>query len=254
MQHADDRPATDATDAPEAPRPGKARGYLRQVVFGGNDGIITTFAVVAGFAGAGAEGAAQIGAIAVLVFGLANLLADGISMGLGEFLSARSEGDRTRARRAAWQRRLAADPGLREVHLRRFLQRHDLPPARVEALTPLLHASPGLSAELIVTHEIGLGDPDDDTPALNGLATFASFLVFGSIPLWPYVLDLPLADPRLGDEFVQSSVATFLALAALGLLRAQATGVDRWRCLWETLVVGGVCALSAYGVGWLVMA
>lgn len=74
-------------------RVGKFQEYLKQIIYGGNDGIVTTFAIVAGFAGAGAEGTAQIGAVAVLLFGIANLLADATAMGMGEFLSARSQQD-----------------------------------------------------------------------------------------------------------------------------------------------------------------
>ena len=70
---------------------GQVQEFLKQIVYGGNDGIVTTFAIVAGFAGAQSEGTAQIGAIAVLLFGLANLFADAVSMGLGEFLSTRSK-------------------------------------------------------------------------------------------------------------------------------------------------------------------
>ena len=74
--------------APDAgPRIGRLQEHLKQIVYGGNDGIVTTFSVVAGFAGYGAEGAATVGGIAVLLFGLANLFADGTAMGLGEYLS-----------------------------------------------------------------------------------------------------------------------------------------------------------------------
>ncbi len=59
---------------------GRFSEFLREIVYGGNDGIVTTFAVVAGFAGAGAEGAAAVGTIAVLLFGLANLFADAASI------------------------------------------------------------------------------------------------------------------------------------------------------------------------------
>jgi len=64
-----------------------APGLLKAAVFGANDGIITTFAVVAGVAGAGL--APRI----VLIMGVANLFADGISMGVGDYLGERSEAD-----------------------------------------------------------------------------------------------------------------------------------------------------------------
>lgn len=67
--------------------------YLREIVYGGSDGIITTFAVVAGFTGAQSGNSTLVGGsfLTVLLFGFANLLADATSMGLGNFLSIRAE-------------------------------------------------------------------------------------------------------------------------------------------------------------------
>ncbi len=69
--------------------------YFKEVIYGGIDGIITTFAVVAGFSGAAIsnEATTQLSFMVVLLFGLANLFADGVSMGLGNFLSVRSDQD-----------------------------------------------------------------------------------------------------------------------------------------------------------------
>ncbi len=64
---------------------GLARHYVRDVVYGANDGVITTFAVVAGVTGG------TLPPIAVLVLGVANLLADGLSMGVGNYLGIRSD-------------------------------------------------------------------------------------------------------------------------------------------------------------------
>lgn len=72
----------------------KASGrYLAEVVYGANDGIVTTFAVVSGVAGA------SLSPAIVLVLGVANLLADGFSMGMSNFLSRRSDLDYQRSRR-----------------------------------------------------------------------------------------------------------------------------------------------------------
>jgi vacuolar iron transporter family protein len=62
-----------------------ARHYIRDLVYGANDGIITTFAVVSGVAGG------QLSQLAVLVIGAANLAADGVSMGVGNFLAIRAD-------------------------------------------------------------------------------------------------------------------------------------------------------------------
>ena len=67
--------------------------YLKEIVYGGNDGIVTTFAIVAGFAGAQTETPMAVPLTAVVLFGLANLFADAASMGLGNFLALRAEKD-----------------------------------------------------------------------------------------------------------------------------------------------------------------
>ncbi|MEZ4104630.1 MAG: VIT1/CCC1 transporter family protein, partial [Candidatus Paceibacterota bacterium] len=69
--------------------------YFKEVIYGGIDGIVTTFAVVAGFSGAmlSNNDTTQFTFVVVLLFGLANLFADATSMGLGNFLSVRSDND-----------------------------------------------------------------------------------------------------------------------------------------------------------------
>ena len=69
--------------------------YFKEVIYGGIDGIVTTFAVVAGGAGAALSNneTTQLSFVVILLFGLANLFADAASMGLGNFLSVRSEKD-----------------------------------------------------------------------------------------------------------------------------------------------------------------
>mgnify|MGYP001588355272 FL=1 len=68
--------------------------YLKEIVYGGNDGIVTTFAVVSGFSGAQSLiGNTITPAFTVLLFGLANLFADSVSMSLGNFISLRSQQD-----------------------------------------------------------------------------------------------------------------------------------------------------------------
>lgn len=226
---------------------GRVQEFLKQIVYGGNDGIVTTFAIVAGFAGAAADGVAQIGGLAVLVFGLANLFADAVSMGLGEFLSARSQADLYRARRAQELREIDRDPEHERMELFEILRQRGLPPGEADTTAHILSRHPEMMADLMMTYEFGMSDPDEENPALNGLMTFLSFVVFGAVPLIPYFLLEPT-----DTTFVLSVTATGLALAALGLLRWSATGERLLRCVGETVAVGTVCAIVAYAVGWLV--
>src|SRR3990167_7903978 len=69
------------------PRIARGGNYIRDVVFSANDGLVTTFAVAAGAAGA------DMGSSVVIVLGLANMLADGLAMGLGSYLGSKSRAD-----------------------------------------------------------------------------------------------------------------------------------------------------------------
>lgn len=223
---------------------GRFSEFLREIVYGGNDGIVTTFAVVAGFAGAGAEGAAAVGTIAVLLFGLANLFADATSMALGAFLSARSQADIYRATRAKEMREIHENPELERAELFEILRSKNVPETDILAFADLYQRNPELLADFMMQHEIGMSDPRDGNPALDGLATFLSFLFFGALPLIPYFLW-----EANRSTFHWSVFATFSALVLLGLLRWKVTAETVSRCVFETVSVGGLCAVIAYAVG-----
>jgi VIT1/CCC1 family predicted Fe2+/Mn2+ transporter len=231
--------------ARSALRGGRISENLREIVYGGNDGIVTTFAVVAGFQGAAAgEHAAAIGAVAVLLFGLANLLADGTAMGLGAFLSARSQRDvhnRVSAQTLASARRA---PEEAESAVSAVFAAKGVAPEDASALAALYKRYPALMADFLVRHRLGLAHPDDENPAITGLATFAAFLVFGAIPLAPY-----FAMPPSGATFFASVAATASALALLGLVRWRVSDESALRCVGETVLIGGTCAAVAYSVG-----
>ncbi len=226
---------------------GRMQEFLKQIVFGGTDGIITTFAVVAGFAGAQAEGVVQIGGLAVLLFGLANLFADGVSMGLGEFLSLRAQQDLYRTHRSRELRTSAEHPEVQTGRLTEILRRKGLSPSEAETTSVILTRHPQIITDMILTQETGLRAPEGESPVLNGLFTFGAFLVFGAVPLVPY-----LVSEATPETTRLSVLSTFSALVLLGLLRWYATGERPWRCVGETVLVGTVCAIVAFAVGRLV--
>lgn len=223
---------------------GRVQEFLKQIVYGGNDGIVTTFAVVAGFTGAGAEGAGLVGGLAVLLFGLANLLADATAMGLGEFLSSRSEQDVYRATRAREMHEIRSDPEFERAEVVEILTGRGVGTADAEAIAAAMGRNPEFMADFMMQYEIGMGDPRAEQPAARGLMTFLAFVTFGAAPLLPYFVLEPTV-----EAFRVSVVATFAALVALGTLRWRVTTATLARCVGETVLVGGTCALVAYAVG-----
>lgn len=218
--------------------------YLREIVYGGNDGIITTFAVVAGFAGAALDPAtSSIPAITVLLFGLANLFADGLSMSLGSFLSLRAEKDLYASEKAKETHEIQHEPEMEASETMEILRQRGFSPADARTLTSIYRKNPSYWAEFMMRDELNMQNPEGENSAGVAIATFLAFTGFGIIPLLPYIF-------RLGRPvFAYSVASTAAALLLLGILRA---AISRKKALYgiaETLFLGVIAAATAYGVG-----
>lgn len=222
--------------------------YFKEIIYGGIDGIVTTFAVVAGFAGAALsnEATTQLSFLVVLLFGLANLFADAASMGLGNFLSVRSEKDLYYAKRAKKQQSVKTDPTTAKQETVMVLQNQGFSAADAETLADIYVTNSTYHIDFMLQHQLELSDPRGEKEVFTGLTTFFSFMVFGAIPLLPFMLQAE-GDPR--TAFLFSVGGTFLALVALGLLKWRVIGTRFWPSLLEVILVGGVAAVIAFSVG-----
>ena len=218
--------------------------YLKEIVYGGNDGIVTTFAVVAGFAGAQGSNTVEIGVLAVLLFGLANLFADGASMGLGNFLATRSDQDLYRQEKLKEEREIEENPVMEMAETQRLLLDRGFSEADAKQLVKIYATNKDYWADFMMKYELGMEDVSADNPILTGLATFVSFIIFGFIPLFPYVLF-----PESSNTFTLATAFTAGALVLLGVLRWRVTKEKMWRSIGEIILVGGVSASIAYFVG-----
>ncbi len=218
--------------------------HIKEIVYGGIDGIITTFAVVAGFAGAvslGAEASVTIPILAVVIFGLANLFADGFSMGVGEFLSARAEGEMYKKEHAKQMTHLDGDRA-HDVS-RSILTEKGFTAEQAESLIALYKQNPTYWTDFLLRYNLEIDAPDE-SPLKNGVATFLSFLVFGFVPLIPYVIGMS-AD----QTFMLSAIFAVGALALLGILRARITKESLVRSVSEIVFLGVLAGGIAYAVG-----
>jgi len=102
--------------------------------------------------------------------------------------------------------------------------------------------------DFMMNHELEMPDVRDENPVITGLVTFGSFILFGAIPLLPFMLPVT-ADA--GTAFELSILGTFTALVLLGLLKWRVVGAGIWKSLFEVVVVGVVAAGVAFFVGTL---
>lgn len=217
--------------------------HVGDFVFGGIDGVVTTFAVVAGVAGA------DLSATVVLVLGLANLLADGFAMGVGNFLSIRSEHERyAREReREAWEIEHVPDHEKQEIR--------DIYAAKGFSGAALEHAVATITSDKerwlnsMLQEELGLAR-DTRSPFKGGFVTYLAFIIIGFIPLLSFAaaLFMPAVRPH---TFALSVGLTAVALFIIGALKTLVVARPFWRSGLETLFMGGLAATVAYIVGYL---
>lgn len=219
--------------------------YMRQIVYGGSDGIVTTFAVVAGFTGAQSGNTAMYSIVTVLLFGMANLFADGTSMAVGEFLSSQSEGDIYRRQRKEEERSVQADPKNEKDQTVGLLKHEGFTTEQAEQLTALYAQNKNFWVDFMMKYELSLEEPDDK-PTINAIVTFLSFTVFGFIPLVPYLMNAAVM-----TSFYLSIAFTVGAMSLLGLLRWIVTKQRLIRAIGETVFLGIISASIAFFVGTL---
>ncbi len=218
-------------------------GYLREIVYGGNDGIVTTFAVVAGFAGAQAQ-VQSIPLFTVLLFGFANLFADGVSMALGSFLSSRSSQDVYRHEENQESAEMQTNIQSEEDETIDILISKGFSVEQARELTTIYKSNTKFWLEFHMTQELGIPNPTIENPLIMSLTTFCSFVSFGMIPLIPYILL-----PATADLFLFSCLAVIGAMILLGIFRFYVTRQQLLRSVLENLILGGTAAFAAYVVG-----
>lgn len=212
--------------------------FIQDIVYGGIDGIVTTFAVVSSVAGA------ALAHYIVVIMGVANLFADGISMGVGNFLSIKSERDNYKRLYTEERGEIKDMPEIEKEEIREIYANKGLEGEELDKIVEKVTSSEKLWLETMMWEEHGLSPEETKMPVLHGSVTFVSFLIFGSIPVLPYLINVP-HDLR----FKVAIVSTLIALAILGVIRAWVTK-QRWILgVFEILALGGVSAFAAYGVG-----
>jgi len=222
--------------------------YFKEIIYGGIDGIVTTFAVVAGFSGAALsnETTTQLSFLIVLLFGLANLFADAASMGMGNFLSVRSDQDLYRQARKREREELRENPETEYEETVTLMMAKGFSKEDAQTLASIYRHNEEYWLDFMMVNEHEMPDPTGDNPVLTGLATFFSFMVFGAIPLLPFMFG---ENGTPDSAFLLSIAGTFFALVLLGVMKWRVIGTKFWASLMEVVAVGSVAAVLAFLVG-----
>lgn len=215
--------------------------YLKDFIYGAIDGAVTTFAVVAGVAGAGLSSGI------IIILGFANLLADGFSMAISNYLGTRAENQLRGKVRAREMDEIIKYPQGEREEIRQIFAAKGFEGKLLEDVVDVITADRDRWVDTMLLEEHGMLI-EDHNATKGGIATFVAFCVVGLIPLLPYLANW-LAEGAIAAPFIWSSVLTGIAFLVVGAMKARFINQSWLLSSLETLAIGGVAAVLAYGVG-----
>ena len=210
---------------------------LRAAVLGANDGLVSNLALVAGFAGA------ATGQGAIILAGVAGLLAGASSMALGEWISVTSSREAAEAQIEAEREELALDPAAEQEELALIYQAKGLPRAEAESLARVISADPDRALRTLAREELGIVPEELGSPWIAALVSFVLFSIGAIVPVIPFFFG---AGARyIGLSAALSAGALFLVGAGITLL----TGRNMVFGGVRQLVLGLLAAVLTFAIG-----
>lgn len=213
---------------------------LKDLVYGGIDGAVTTLAIVAGVQGAG------FSPKVIIALGIANILADGFSMAAGNFAGTRAEAEEVARLRAIEADHIQHVPEGEREELRQILAAKGLSGTSLEQAVSAISSRESAWIDMMLVDEYGVS-PLAPAPLRAAISTFGAFMIAGIVPLIPFLLNLP-------DAFALSLAMTFTVFIFIGAVRGIWSLRSSWWTAIETLMTGSIAAGIAFLVGRLFQA
>ncbi len=217
--------------------------YLGEFVYGGIDGSVTTFAVVSGAVGAGLDSSI------IIILGCANLLADGLAMSIGAFLSTRAEIDRYNKNMKTEYWEIEHMPEKEKEEIREIYRAKGFNGELLEQIVEVITEDDDRWVDVMMKEELEM-QKETKSPIWVGGATYISFLILGIIPLSVYFWDFIVAP--IENTFLLSIILTSIGFLLIGYLKAVINGTNKLRGIAETLILGSIAAAVSYYVGDLI--
>jgi len=225
---------------------GASHSYLKDIIYGSIDGVVTTFAVVAG-----AEGA-KFSSQVVVILGLANLIADGFSMAVSNYLGTQAEEEMKVKAEKEERLHIELVPEGEREEIRQIFKKKGVAGEALEKIVDVITADKDLWVKTMLQEEIGIPSTPI-SPLKAAFFTFIAFVIIGFFPLSLYFLQLYFGF-EIEHPFFWSSVITALAFFTVGSIKSRYVVKSWLRSGLETLLLGGCAAMLAYVIGILLKA
>ena len=213
-------------------------GWLRPTVFGAVDGLVTNASLIAGVGGGGGS------SHAIVLTGLAGLVAGAFSMGTGEYISVTNQNELVHAEVAVERRMHEEFPAAEEAELAETFRGYGADPETAAKMAAAVSSNPDIALRLHTRDELGLDSEDLPSPLLAGAASLVAFSVGALLPLLPYLLGF--------SSLVTAMAITAVALIGGGMTVGRLTGRPALKSGVRQLLLGAVAVVVTYGIGILI--
>lgn len=219
------------------------QSYLRDFVYGAIDGCVTTFAIVSGAVGA------DFSSRVVIILGVANVVADGFSMAVSNYLGTKAEVEQVELARRIEEKHIRHTPEGETEEIRQIFSNKGFDGQLLEDVVEVITSNRHVWIETMLREEWGLS-LTKQSPVKAAWITFIAFVIVGFLPLSPFIADAIFglsAQPIFGISLSFTAIAFF----SIGALKARYLSESWLRAGIETLLMGGGAAGVAYGLGLL---
>lgn len=225
----------------EAGEHSAVRNYVRDLILGFNDGLVSVYAIVAGVAGAG------LGSREIAIAGLAATVAGALSMGLGEYLSTKSQTEYYAAEAERERDHIRKYPKLERQEVHEMLEKKGYPPALVGQIADHVIADEQRFVDFMMREEFGVGEESERSPLIAMGLVMLAFVVGAVLPLVPFLLGIGAT-----AGLAVATVFSLSGLFAAGAVKGRTSGLRWWKTGAEMMLLGALAAAVTFGVGLLV--
>jgi vacuolar iron transporter family protein len=214
-------------------------GEIREAIFGAQDGLVSTLAVVSTVAGASGDNR-----FPVLIAGIASGLAGVFSMAAGEYMSSKSQREIFEAQIVGEREEVAERPGEAQAEMAYMLEEDGLPREQASTIAAVIAQHPDVLLKTMVEKELGLsGEHAEGTPLQGAVIMGGAFGLGAVVPIVPYLL--------LGGDIAiwGSLLATAGVLFAIGVVKSRWTRRPWLRSGLEILLLGAVAGIAGFFFG-----
>lgn len=217
---------------------------VENFVYGAIDGAVTTFAIVTGVIGA------SLSPSIIIILGFANLLADGFSMAIGNYLAVKTQNEfiQRERKREEWEIDNRIEEEIQEI--REIYSKKGFKDELLDEIVRIITSRRKVWVDTMMREELGLIE-GKHSPIISAVNTFVGFNAIGIIPLIPFIFGyLSGSYISISNAFFYSVLATASSFFLIGSIRGKVVRKPVMISGFNTLLIGGVAAVVSYCIGY----